>query len=98
MMRELFDRRERPLFGQADPLSLAPLPLDDALDDLDRRFAGERLDPGEALGQLAALAGGHPQRVMLLCYLLAEQLEAGRAGTPELAEEVIDAAIARTQP
>ena len=29
MMRELFDTRERPLFGQADPLALGPLPLDD---------------------------------------------------------------------
>src|SRR5918994_546533 len=27
MMRELFDKRERPLFGQADPLSLGPLPI-----------------------------------------------------------------------
>jgi len=98
MMRELFDRRERPLFGQADPLSLAPLPLDEVVEDLGVRFAAEALDPGEALGELAALAGGHPQRVMLFCYLLAEQLEAGRAGTPEVAEEVIEAAIARTQP
>ena len=98
LMRELFDRRERPLFGQADPLSLAPLPLDEALDDLGERFAREQLDPGEALAELAVLAGGHPQRLMLLCYLLAEQLQSGRAGTPEVASEVIDAAIARTQP
>ena len=26
MMRELFDARERPLFGQADPLALGPAP------------------------------------------------------------------------
>src|SRR5215218_6350452 len=68
MMRELFDTRERPLFGQADPLSLGPLPLEEVLDDLAARFRSEDLDPGEALGELAVLADGHPQRVMLLSY------------------------------
>ncbi len=98
MMRELFDKRERPLFGQADPLALGPLPLDAVVADLFERFATEGLDPGEALGELAAFAGGHPQRVMLLSYLLAEQLEAGRPGTPETAELVIQAAVERAQP
>lgn len=96
LMRELFDRRERPLFGQADPLTLGPLPLDDVVADLAERFAGEGLDPGDALGELAAFAGGHPQRVMLLCYLLAEKLQAGRLGTVETAELVLADAIART--
>jgi hypothetical protein len=57
----------------------------------------EALDPGDALGELAVFAGGHPQRVMLLCYLLAEQLQEGRPGTAETAELVVDAAIQRTQ-
>src|SRR5215217_5805052 len=97
LMRELFDRRERPLFGQADPLSLAPLPLDEVVEDLGVRFAAEAFDPGDALGELAAFAAGHPQRVMLLCYLLAEQLHDGRPGTLETAAAVVDAAIERTQ-
>src|SRR5215207_5154104 len=97
MMRELFDRRERPLFGQADPLALGPLPLDDVLADLVDRFAREGLDPGDAVGELAAFAGGHPQRVMLLCYLLAEQLQEGRPGTAETAEAIVGVAIDRTQ-
>jgi len=97
MMRELFDRRERPLFGQADPLAIEPLPLEEVLDELGRRFADEELDPGDALGELAAFAAGHPQRVMLLCYLLAEQLHDGRPGTLETAAAVVDAAIERTQ-
>ena len=97
MMRGLFDARERPLFGQADPLALERLPLDDVLADLAERFEIEGLDPGEALGELAVFADGHPQRVMLLCYLLAEQLEAGRPGTPETAALVLDEALERTQ-
>jgi hypothetical protein len=97
MMRELFDQRERPLFGQADPLALGPLPLEEVLDELGRRFAEEGLDAGDALGELAAFAGGHPQRIMLLCYLLAEQLEAGSAGTLQTAGLVVESAIERTQ-
>jgi hypothetical protein len=97
MMRELFDTRERPLFGQADPLALGPLPIDDVLAELADRFAGEGLDPGEALGELTGFAGGHPQRVMLLSYLLAEELQIGRPGTIETAESVVRDAIARTE-
>src|SRR5919107_2314858 len=41
MMRRLFDARERPLFGQADPLALGPLPLEETLRDLHARFAAE---------------------------------------------------------
>lgn len=97
LMRELFDHRERPLFGQADPLPLGPLPLEETLADLGARFAGEGLDPGDALGELVAFADGHPQRAMLLCYLLAEALEAGRPGTAETAEAVVEEAIRRTE-
>lgn len=46
MMRELFEARERPFFGQADPLSLGPLPVDDALLELSDRFETEGLDGG----------------------------------------------------
>src|SRR4051812_18889031 len=98
MMRELFDRRERPLFGQADPLALDELPAEDTLADLAARFAAERLDPGEALGELVGFAGGHPQRVMLLAYLLADRLLDGATGTPALAAQVLDDALERTQP
>jgi hypothetical protein len=66
------------------------------LADLER-FGGEGLDPGNALGELAAFAAGHPQRVMLLCYPLAEELEAGRPGTVETAESMVQEAIARTE-
>jgi uncharacterized protein len=97
LMRELFDSRERPLFGQADPLTLGPLPADAVLADLADRFASESLDPGAALGELAGFAGGHPQRVMFMSYLLAEQLETGRPGTLETAALVLDDALTRTQ-
>ncbi len=98
MMRELFDGRERPFFGQADPLGLGPLPLDDVVTELSRRLDGEGLGGGEALGELAVLAAGHPQRTMLLCYLLSERLLDNAEATPALAAQVVDDALARTEP
>jgi uncharacterized protein len=98
MMRELFDRRERPLFGQADPLTLGPLPIDETLADLAARFAGEGLDPGDALAELVVFAAGHPQRTMLLAYLLADRLASREAGTPQTASEVVEDALERTHP
>lgn len=98
LMRELFDTRERPLFGQADPLTIGDLPLDETLTDLAARFAAEQVDPGPALGELVTFAGGHPQRTMLLAYLLSDALAEGAEPTPALADVVIDAALARTEP
>jgi hypothetical protein len=98
MMRELFETRERPFFGQADPLELAPLPVEESLTELAERFAAEGLDPGEALGELVAFAAGHPQRTMLLAYLLSDRLLDGASGTPLVAAEVVDDALRRAAP
>ncbi len=98
MMRELFEGRERPLFGQADPLTLGPLPLKATLADLQARFEAEELDPGPVLSELAVFAAGHPQRTMLLAYLLADRLALGETATPALAAEVLDDALQRTAP
>lgn len=98
MMREIFDSRERPLFGQAMPLTLGPLPTDLVAAELASRFAAERLDPGAALGPLVVFAEGHPQRSMLLAYLLAERLANEQPPTPALADDVIDEAIRITEP
>jgi hypothetical protein len=98
MMRELFEDRERPLFGQADPLTLGPLPAQATLTDLYERFHSEDLEPGEALAELVIFADGHPQRTMLLAYLLADHLSLGESTTPALAAAVIDESLERTAP
>jgi hypothetical protein len=98
MMRELFEGRERPFFGQADPMTLASLPLEQTLAELAQRYETEGLDPGEALGELVVFAAGHPQRTMLLAYLLADRLLDGASPDALLAGEVIDAALARVEP
>jgi uncharacterized protein len=98
MMREIFDSRERPLFGQAMPLALGPLPADAVIAEFSRRFAHEDLDPGDALGPLVVFAAGHPQRSMLLAYLLADRLADGQSPTPALADDIVDEALRITEP
>lgn len=84
LMRELFSDRERPLYGQAHIMHLGPLapgPLGDFILD---RFERTDRDPGEALDALLALAGGHPQRSMLLAHHLWEATAPGStAGAAE---------------
>ncbi|MGH3448053.1 MAG: hypothetical protein ACRDP4_10580, partial [Nocardioidaceae bacterium] len=70
LMRRLFTDRERPLYGQAEPLELAPLPVDDVQVELAERFAALGEEPGEALAPLLTAAAGHPQRTMLFAHLL----------------------------
>ncbi len=85
LMRRLFTDRERPLYGQAEPLELHPLPVDEVLVELAERFASLDADPGEALAPLVTVAAGHPQRTMLLAHLLHRELETRRSGATTLA-------------
>ena len=86
LMRRLFSDRERPLYGQAEPLELGPLPVDQVLVELAERFASLDEDPGAALGPLVTTASGHPQRTMLLAHLLHRELAARKAGSTTLPE------------
>ena len=96
MMRKLFSDRERPLYGQAEPLELAPLPVDEVMVELAERFAELDEDPAGALGPLVSTAAGHPQRTMLLAHLLHRELSARAVGTTSLPEggEVTGIALA----
>jgi hypothetical protein len=87
LMRSLFSDRERPLYGQAEPLDLGPLPLDDVLVELAERFDELDEDPAGALTPLVTTAAGHPQRTMLLAHLLHRELVARTAGTSTLVEQ-----------
>ncbi|WP_320673210.1 AAA family ATPase [Patulibacter defluvii] len=92
LMRALFDDRERPLFGQARPLELGPLPLDEALADGDRLMEEIGYGSLEALATLVAIADGHPQRTVLLAHHLVELLEQGadrdEASLPDAVVEI----------
>ncbi|HET6698771.1 MAG TPA: hypothetical protein VFG88_06765, partial [Nocardioidaceae bacterium] len=86
LMRRLFDDRERPLYGQAEPLELDVLPADEVLVELAERFDELDEDPQGALAPLIGAAAGHPQRTMLLAHLLHREISARGRGTTTLPE------------
>lgn len=86
LMRRLFSDRERPLYGQAEPLELGTLPAEEVLVELTERFDHLGEDPAGALSPLMATAAGHPQRTMLLAHLLHREVAARQLGSTTLPE------------
>jgi hypothetical protein len=80
LMKQLFEDRDRPLYGSAVPMRLGRLADADLADYVARRFDASGRSVGEALNPLLALAAGHPQRAMLLAHRLwAEVAQGGEA-------------------
>jgi hypothetical protein len=98
LMRSLFSEQERPFYGQARPLELPPLPLDEAGDDIARLLAADGLldRAGPAVDELLAFSGGHPQRTMLLAHHLYDVLDAGD-DVEDPALEAIERALSETR-
>ncbi len=91
MMRTLFGDRERPFFGQARPVELPPLPLEETTREvLARMPAPEDPRTADATARIVQAAGGHPQRTMLLAFHLHELLR-----DEEPADDLAAAAWAR---
>ena len=71
LLGALFNDRARPLYGQAQPFTLGPLPAAETAAAIGARFEATHrdIDPG-VLGELIATGAGHPQRTMLLAHRL----------------------------
>jgi uncharacterized protein len=82
LMRELFERKERPLYGQAVPMRLGRLASPDVAAYVADRFRGTDRSVGDALTPLLAAADGHPQRAMLLAHRLWQQVAPGVRANP----------------
>jgi uncharacterized protein len=93
LMRALFTDRERPFYGQARRLELPRLPEGEAIADIHRMFSADGLAPGAAVSALVRFSEGHPQRTMLLCHHLYNQLDAGE---PADVGRAVDLALAET--
>jgi hypothetical protein len=70
LMEQLFEDRDRPLYGSAVPMRLGRLDPGDVGAYVADRFAQSGRGVGEALGPLLQAAAGHPQRAMLLAHHL----------------------------
>jgi hypothetical protein len=75
LMRELFEDKERPLYGQAVPMRLERLADADIAAYITDRFRETQRSVGDALNPLIASAQGHPQRAMLLAHRLWAEVE-----------------------
>jgi uncharacterized protein len=81
LMRQLFETKDRPLYGSAVPMRLGRLADADIAEYVARRFADGGRGAGEALNPLLASATGHPQRAMLLAHRLWEEVAVGEVAT-----------------
>jgi len=79
LMRALFSEYERPFYGQARPLEVSTLPVDEAANDIEALFGAEGLEVDGVVDELLAFTGGHPQRTILLAHHLYELLDGGKA-------------------
>jgi len=98
LMRQLFDDKERPLYGSAVPLRLGRLEDHDIAEHVARRFAETNRSAGEAVNPLLDTARGHPQRAIMLAHHLWERVEPGQAATLGDWERAHGAVLAELDP
>lgn len=98
LMRELFEDRERPLYGQAVPMRLGRLGDADIAGHLVARFRESGRSVGEALNPLISAAQGHPQRTMLLAHRLWQEVPPKGAGSLDAWSRAHAAALEELRP
>jgi hypothetical protein len=96
LMRALFSDRERPFYGQARPLELPVLPIDEAGRDIEAVMRANGLEPHAAVDELLAFSRGHPQRTVLLAHHLYDLLAADER-VEDMAATVLARALAETR-
>jgi hypothetical protein len=94
LMHQLFDRQERPFFGQARVFQLNPLSDRDLVEYVGNRFEESDRDATPALEAFLDHAKGHPQRAMLLAHYLWERTPRGGVATPEFWADALAAVFA----
>lgn len=97
LMRQLFEDRDRPLYGSAVPMRLRRLEDADIAAYVVERFEQSGRAVGEALGPLLAAAQGHPKQAMLLAHRVWEAVPEGGTGDHEHWEAAYAAARAELE-
>jgi uncharacterized protein len=98
LMKQLFESKDRPLYGSAVPMRLGRLADADIAEYVAEGFAHTKRSVGEALNPLLAAASGHPQRAMMLAHHLWEQVAKGSAATLDDWDRAHESALAELQP
>lgn len=97
LMRTLFADRERPLFGQARPLELPPLPAAETVEDVLTIARRHGVELGrDPVRRIVDLGAGHPQRTMLLAHHLFELVSIDEP-TTDLAGIALERALHETE-
>lgn len=98
MMQQLFETKDRPLYGSAVPMRLGRLRDEEIAEYVSGRFQQTGRATGEALGPLLQSAKGHPQRAMLLAHRLWAEVGAGETATLDDWRRAHTAALAELEP
>ena len=98
LMKQLFEEKERPLYGQAVPVRLGRLPSSDIAAYIVDRFKQTGRSAGEAVNPLVQTAAGHPQRAMLLAYRLWDVVEPRATATLADWEEALSTTMVELRP
>jgi hypothetical protein len=93
LLGALFADRARPLYGQAKPLRLKPIPPELLAAAIADKFDATGRSAGEGGQRVAEFGAGHPQRTMLLAWHLWELTPAGSTATLELAQQALEDAL-----
>src|SRR2546423_2806588 len=81
LMKMLFERKDRPLYGQTVPVRLGRLGAPDISAYVVDRFNATARSAGDGVNALVDAAEGHPQRAMLLANRLWQEVPRGGAAT-----------------
>ena len=98
LMKQLFESKDRPLYGSAVPIRLGRLEDPDIAGYVAERFAESERSVGEALAPLLASAKGHPQRAIMLAHHLWEQVPSGDTAPLDHWERAHARALAELRP
>lgn len=98
LMKQLFENKDRPLYGSAVPMRLQRLADEDIAAYVAQRFTDTGRSVGEALNPLLEAAKGHPQRSMLLAHRLWAEVAKGETATLDDWRAAHAAALAELTP
>jgi hypothetical protein len=98
LMKQLFENKDRPLYGSAVPMRLQRLADEDIAAYVAQRFADTGRSVGEALNPLLEAAKGHPQRSMLLAHRLWTEVAKGETASLDDWRAAHAAALAELTP